>query len=120
LSKILVADDEEDIRNLVGFKLRRAGHEVIDAANGEEALAQAVAERFDLIILDWSMPVMTGLEACEALRAQEGYASTPIFILTAHTSEWHVDQSRSAGATEHLAKPFSPRALVDRVNRELS
>ena len=119
VSTILVADDDEDIRNLVAWKLEQSGHQISLAVTGDDALQKALAEIFDMVILDWSMPGRTGVEVCGELRDREEYRVTPILLLTAHVSEGHIQQAMSSGATEHIAKPFSPRELADRVNRAL-
>ena len=103
----------------MAWKLEQSGHQISLAVTGDDALQKALAEIFDMVILDWSMPGRTGVEVCGELRDREEYRVTPILLLTAHVSEGHIQQAMSSGATEHIAKPFSPRELAERVNRAL-
>jgi DNA-binding response OmpR family regulator len=112
---ILAADDEEDIRELVAFRLERAGYRVITAADGEEALRLALERRPALIILDHRMPKITGIEVTRLLRAEDATARTPIILLTASVQEQSVAEGFEAGADDYIKKPFSPQELTARV-----
>jgi DNA-binding response OmpR family regulator len=112
---VLVADDEEDIRALVAFRLKRAGYEVITAADGEEALTLATTRLPDLVVLDMMMPKATGLEVTRSLRGQDETKDIPVILLTARAQEADVARGIEAGADDYVKKPFSPQDLQSRV-----
>jgi DNA-binding response OmpR family regulator len=112
---VLVADDEEDIRSLVAFRLRRAGYEVITAADGEEALLLATTRLPDLVVLDMMMPKATGLEVTRSMREHEATKDIPVILLTARAQEGDVISGFEAGADDYVKKPFSPQDLQARV-----
>jgi len=118
--RILVADDEPHILNVVSFKLRNAGLEVITARNGQEALELAKSERPDLVIVDYQMPVLDGLEACIRLREEPATASIPVIMLTARGIDIEQVELERAGINSLMAKPFSPREVLARVQELLS
>jgi DNA-binding response OmpR family regulator len=112
---VLVADDEEDIRALVAFRLKRAGYEVITAADGEEALLLATTRLPDLVVLDMMMPKATGLEVTRSLREHDATKDIPVILLTARAQEGDVVRGFGAGADDYVKKPFSPQDLQARV-----
>jgi DNA-binding response OmpR family regulator len=112
---VLVADDEEDIRALVAFRLERAGYEVITAADGEEALTLATTRLPDLVVLDMMMPKATGLEVTRSLRELDETKEIPVILLTARAQEADVARGFEAGADDYVKKPFSPQDLQLRV-----
>ena len=112
---VLVADDEEDIRSLVAFRLRRAGYEVITAADGEEALLLTTTRLPDLVVLDMMMPKATGLEVTRSMREHEATKVIPVILLTARAQEGDVISGFEAGADDYVKKPFSPQDLQARV-----
>lgn len=112
---ILVADDDEDILNLVSFRLRQVGYEVVSASNGSEAIERALERRPDLCIFDIQMPEMNGYEAIAALRANEQTRDTPVIMLTASVEEKDVARGFEIGADDYMRKPFNPRELQARV-----
>ncbi|MDP9303989.1 MAG: response regulator [Actinomycetota bacterium] len=112
---VLVADDEEDIRALVAFRLKRAGYEVITAADGEEALLLATTRLPDLVVLDMMMPKATGLEVTHSMREQAATKDIPVILLTARAQEVDVARGFEAGADDYVKKPFSPQDLQARV-----
>jgi DNA-binding response OmpR family regulator len=116
---ILVADDDEDIRDIVGFRLERAGHRVICVANGDDALAAARAQRPDLAVLDVMMPGLTGWEVTRALKADPETNAIPVILLTARSRDVDVSRGFAAGADDYLRKPFSPEELGARVSAAL-
>ena len=120
MARILVVDDEQDVRELVQFKLARMGHDVIVESDGEAGLAAARLERPDLIVVDWMMPRLTGIELCVALRLERAFDQTPIILLTARAQESDVERGFAAGATDYVMKPFSPRELAARVTALLA
>lgn len=115
MAKILIADDERDIRDLVAFALRFAGYEVLTTSNGEEAVRAVLEEAPDLILLDVRMPRMTGYEACRQIKAQPGTQDIPIIFLSAKGQEAEVNAGLQLGAVEYIVKPFSPEDLLTRV-----
>ncbi|MCM5529558.1 response regulator [Parasegetibacter sp. NRK P23] len=114
--KILIADDEPDILEILDYNLRKEGYEVVRAANGDEALEQAKAQKPDLIVLDIMMPKRTGLEVCEILRSQEAFRDTLIIMLTALSDEHSHIKGLESGADDYVNKPISPKVLTSRVN----
>jgi DNA-binding response OmpR family regulator len=117
---IVAADDDEDILALVAFRLKREGHEVLTARDGEEALALILERSPDLVILDVRMPKMTGIDVVHALRQAEATRAVPVILLTASVQEESVKSGFEAGADEYVKKPFSPHDLVTRVEEMLA
>lgn len=117
--KILVAEDEKDIRELIGFTLRFAGFDVFLAKNGEEAVEQAPQLRPDLIMLDVRMPKMTGYEACRALKSNPETSTIPIVILSAKGQDGEIQEGIESGADHYIVKPFAPDELTNRVKEIL-
>ena len=115
MAKILIAEDERDIRDLITFTLRFAGHDVITAVNGEEAYNLAQEALPDLIVMDVRMPRMTGYEACRVLRENDQTKNIPVVFLSAKGQEAEVQTGLEAGAVEYILKPFSPDQLTERV-----
>lgn len=113
--RILVADDEAHILHVVSMKLRNAGYEVFTAVDGEEAVELAAAELPDLIITDYQMPIMTGLEALKELRRNEQTRGVPAIMLTARGFDIEPAEMAEAGIAAVLAKPFSPREVLEKV-----
>lgn len=118
MAKILIAEDEPDIRDLIAFTLRFAGHEVIAVANGLEAVASTAQEMPDLVLLDVRMPQMTGYEACRKIKTDLATKDTPVIFLSAKGQESEIREGFDAGAYEYLLKPFGPDELTKRI-REL-
>lgn len=113
--KILVVEDEPDIRKLVQYNLAQDHYKVIEAESGDQALKIIQRDKPSLVILDLMMPGMSGLEVCRTLRGQEATAKLPILMLTAKAGEGDRVLGLEMGADDYLAKPFSPRELVARV-----
>jgi two-component system alkaline phosphatase synthesis response regulator PhoP len=113
---ILVADDEPDILEIIGYNLVAEGYEVLYAKDGEEALNKAKESLPDLIILDVMMPRKTGMEVCRTLRAQEAFNDTLIIFLTALNDDLSHVKGLEFGADDFISKPVSPRVLVTKVN----
>lgn len=113
--KILVVEDEPDIRKLVHYNLTQERFKVVEAEDGERALRAVQRERPDLIILDLMLPGLSGLELCRALRERPETARLPILMLTAKAGEADRVVGLEMGADDYLTKPFSPRELVARV-----
>jgi len=117
--KILLVEDEQDIRELVRYNLETEGFSVVEASNGEIALKLAVSERPALILLDLMLPGIPGLEVCRLLRAKEATLHVPVLMLTARASEVDKVLGLEMGADDYVTKPFSPRELVARVKAVL-
>ncbi len=115
MPRILVAEDERDIRELIAFTLRHHGHEVVTAGNGEDALRLGQSEKFDLILLDVRMPRLTGYEVCQRLKADAATQSIPIAFLSAKGQEGEIAAGMDAGAIDYILKPFAPDQLAARV-----
>jgi len=120
MARILIAEDEPDIRELVAFTLRFAGHEVTTTSNGEEALKQASNLIPDIIIMDVRMPKMTGYDACRAMKADTRLKDVPIVFLSAKGQDSEIQTGLDVGAEEYLLKPFAPDQLADRVKAILA
>lgn len=114
--KILIADDEPDILEIVGYNLGKEGYEVFTAKDGNEAIEMAKKLMPDLIILDIMMPRKTGVEVCEILRSQPLFQDTLILFLTALSDEASQINGLEMGADDYVSKPISPKVLVSRVN----
>lgn len=117
--KILIAEDERDIRELVGFTLTFGGYSVIEVADGKAAVARALAEHPDLVILDVRMPKMSGYEACQALQAMDETKDIPVVFLSAKGQEMEVNQGLEMGAIAYILKPFAPNELLEQVGKIL-
>ena len=113
--KILIVEDEPDIRKLVHYNLVQDHYKVIEAESGDQALKLIQRDKPSLVILDLMMPGMSGLEVCRVLRGQDETAKLPILMLTAKAAEADRVLGLELGADDYLAKPFSPRELVARV-----
>jgi DNA-binding response OmpR family regulator len=116
LTKILVVDDEPDIRRLVGFSLKRHGFEIIEAADGLAACSVAEVEMPDLILMDVMMPLMNGFDASRKLKENPATAEIPIVMLSAKSQVYEQEQGIESGAAEYICKPFTPGELVEQVN----
>ena len=112
---VLVVDDEVHIVYIVAIKLRNNGYEVISADNGAEALELALREKPDIIVTDYQMPVMTGLELVEKLRQHEETKDMPVIMLTARSFAIEQEQQDALQISGCLSKPFSPRELLGNI-----
>ena len=113
--KILIADDEPDILEIIEYNLKNEGFEVYTASNGDDALTKAKHLKPDLIILDIMMPRKSGIEVCEILRSQPAFKNTLIIFLTALSDEGSQVKGFDMGADDYINKPISPKLLVSRV-----
>ena len=119
-AKILVAEDEKDIRELVVFTLRFAGYDVWTAKDGVETVEIAQKVLPDLVLMDVRMPRMTGYEACEAMKQMESLKDIPVVFLSAKGQETEIQQGLKAGAVAYILKPFAPADLTARVKELLA
>jgi CheY-like chemotaxis protein len=117
---ILVADDESHILHVVSLKLRHAGFRVVTARDGQEALELAVQELPDLLITDYHMPQLSGLELCQKLKQDPRTRDIPAIMLTARGYHLEPHDTEQSGVLRMLSKPFSPRALLATVNEVLA
>ncbi|MFT3785255.1 MAG: response regulator [Tepidisphaeraceae bacterium] len=117
--KILVADDETHILNVVSLKLRNAGFEVICARDGNEAFELAQTQHPDLLITDFHMPGLTGLEVCQKMRLNDECRSIPTIMLSARGYHLSDAELQESGVSQMISKPFSPRQLLAAVNEVL-
>jgi two-component system alkaline phosphatase synthesis response regulator PhoP len=115
--RILVVEDEPDIRELIVFTLKNHGYEVIEAACGEEAWTRAANDKPEMLLLDLFLPDMDGLSLCEMFRRLPHTANIPILMLTAWATVQARMLGRDAGADDYMTKPFSPRELAQRVEK---
>lgn len=115
-NKILIADDEPDILEIISYNLGKEGYEVYTAKDGAEAIEKAKILQPDLIILDIMMPRKTGVEVCQVLRSMPAFQNTLIIFLTALSDEASEIKGLETGADDYVSKPISPKVLVSRVN----
>jgi two-component system phosphate regulon response regulator PhoB len=115
MTTVLVVDDDRDIRELIALRLRQLDIDVHVAGDGEAGLAAVRSLLPDLVLLDWMMPVLSGIEVCVAVRANPDTAEIPVILLTAKAQEADVERGLAAGADAYIRKPFSLAELTDRV-----
>lgn len=120
MKTILLADDEDSLRTLVYTTLEDSGFEILEASDGDEALSLARARRPDLLVLDWMMPGLTGVEVTAVLRQEDPSGRTPIILLTAKSQQDDIAAALKTGVTTYLLKPFSPAELLTLVESLLS
>jgi DNA-binding response OmpR family regulator len=118
--RILLADDEEDIKTVVAMFLQTQGYEVVTAFDGLDALEKAKAEDFDLIILDIMMPVLDGFEVCKRLKEDERTRDIPVLMLSAAAHIESVNKGMEAGAEDYIVKPFEPDKLRQKIDEILA
>ena len=125
MKSVLVVDDDPDIRELITWKLTQAGYETMVAGDGEAGLAAVTAGDGDgripdLILVDWMMPKMSGIDVCRALRQNPATARIPVILLTANAQESDVELGFAAGVDDYIVKPFSPREMLGRIQAVLA
>jgi two-component system alkaline phosphatase synthesis response regulator PhoP len=113
---ILIIDDEEDIRELLSYNLKKEGFNVMDAENGEKGIQLMKINHPDLVLLDVMMPGMDGVEVCEAIRATPGFEETLVCFLTARNEDYSQIAGLDAGADDYVSKPIRPKVLISRIN----
>jgi two-component system phosphate regulon response regulator PhoB len=119
MAKILVAEDEKQIADMIGFKLTNAGHQVIRAEDGEQAITLAGSELPDLILLDAMMPGLSGFEVLRRLKSDPALRAVPVIMVTAKGHERDVLSGLRGGAVDYVVKPFSLKELAARVDLAL-
>lgn len=120
MAHVLVVEDDVDVAALLEAVLSRVGHEVDVAHDGGAGLSAAQARHPDVVILDWMMPIKTGIEVCSELRSDPRFAQTRILMLTARSSPQDVARAKAAGVDDYVVKPFTPRQLRERVDTLLA
>jgi CheY-like chemotaxis protein len=120
MTKILIAEDDQDIRELIVLTLQFNGFDVVSVEDGQAAVDKAPEGDFDLILMDVRMPRMTGYEACSVLKADENTKDIPIVFLSAKGQEAEIQAGLEAGATAYVLKPFAPDELVNKIKQVLS
>lgn len=119
MAVILAVDDSASMRQMVAFTLKAAGHEVVEAADGQKALQAAKTRNFNVVISDVNMPVMDGITLIRELRTLPSYKFIPILMLTTEAGPEKKQEGKSAGATGWIVKPFNPDQLLATVKRVL-
>ncbi|MEB3416795.1 response regulator [Alteriqipengyuania sp. WL0013] len=119
MAKILIADDERLLRDLLEFRLAQKDHTVVAASDGREALERLDDSAPDAVVLDMMMPIHDGMEVLRRMRASEQHADTPVIMLTARRSEKDIVGALALGASDYLVKPFMPEELLARLSRLL-
>jgi two-component system phosphate regulon response regulator PhoB len=120
MSKVVVIDDEPFILMMIEDKLKRAGLQVVALRETASAMGVIRKEKPDLVILDWMMPDMSGLELCRMLKADPELAGIPVFMLTAKGQDEDLKRGLECGVEKYITKPFSPKALLEMVRERLS
>lgn len=119
MAKILAVDDSASMRQMVSFTLKGAGHEVVEAVDGVDALSKAKGTTFDLVISDVNMPNMDGITLIKELRGLPAFKFTPMLMLTTESSGDKKQQGKAAGATGWIVKPFNPDQLLATIGKVL-
>lgn len=119
MSKVIVIDDELFILMMIEDKLRRSGIQVITLRESSNALSIIKRERPDLIILDWMMPELSGIDLCKMIKSDDDIKDIPVFMLTAKGQDADKQLGLKSGAIQYITKPFSPRALLEMVRKVL-
>lgn len=120
MTRVMVVDDEPDIRRLVSFSLKRHGFDVVEATDGLAAVAMAESEAPDLILMDVMMPVMNGYEASKKLKENPKTQGIPIVMLSAKSQQTEMAAGLESGATDYICKPFTPSELVAQVTKYMN
>ena len=118
-NRILVVEDQEDLREIARLALEGAGYEVVEAATGPEAVAIAETERPDVVLMDIQLPVLDGYESTRRIKALPGMASTAIIAVSSFAMRGDEEKARAAGCDGYVTKPYSPKQLVELVRQFL-
>ncbi|UYN83003.1 MAG: response regulator [Microcella sp.] len=115
MAQILIVEDEPDVLLLLENRVRGAGHDVESATDGETALELVAGRRPDVIVLDWMMPRLSGIDVLERLRADDPQHDIKVLMLTAKSQQSDIDRAYEAGADDYIVKPFSSRDFIERL-----
>lgn len=118
--KIIIIDDEPSVGTLLKINLKQKGYSVATAESGVEGIAKAEAEQFDLIILDVALPGMNGIEICQTFRKIKNYLEVPIVMISSRSDNLTIEQTRCAGASDYLVKPFTFEELIQKIEDHLA
>ena len=116
---ILVVEDQEDNRQILRDLLTNGGYDMIEAENGQDAITAAEANRPDLILMDIQLPLLDGYEATRRIKANPALRAIPIIVVTSYALSGDEDKARAAGCDHYITKPYSPRALLAKINQHL-
>lgn len=117
MAKVLLIEDEENIRKIISYDLRKAGHTIVESGDGQEALDIALKQPYDVLIIDWMLPHVSGIEIVQKLRIQ--HVDSVMIMLTARDDETDILYAFDQGVDDYVTKPFSPRELLARVNAHM-
>jgi DNA-binding response OmpR family regulator len=117
MTKILIAEDDRDIRELIAISLTYAGYEVVSASDGQQAVDLTIEEKPDLIMLDVRMPRLTGFQALEQIKEQPEFEDVPVVILSAKGQETEIQSGLDLGASQYILKPFAPDELIEKIRQ---
>ncbi len=117
--RILVVEDQEDNRQIIRDMLSTTDYEVVEAENGEEALAAVAKQRPDLILMDIQLPILDGYEATRRIKADSALRSIPIIAVTSYALSGEAEKARGAGCDDYVPKPYSPRELLAKIRQYL-
>ncbi|MEQ1912185.1 MAG: response regulator [Vicinamibacterales bacterium] len=118
--RILIVDDSSTMRRIIINTLNKIGYsDYVEASNGREAMDKLAALSIDLVITDWNMPEMSGLELVKAVRANDKTRHLPLLMVTTNAAKEHVDQALGAGVTDYLSKPFTPDTIREKIQLAL-
>ena len=117
MAKVLLIEDEENIRKIISYDLRKAGHTIVESGDGQEALDIALKQPFDVLIIDWMLPHVSGIEIVQKLRIQ--HVDSVMIMLTARDDETDILYAFDQGVDDYVTKPISPRELLARVNAHM-
>ena len=120
MTKILIAEDQADLREMIAQSLRLSGYDVVTTEDGERAYQQAKSIQPDLIILDYELPRLNGSQVCQKLKAMGSFSETPVVIISSYGNPFYVETSMAAGAKAFIRKPFELDHLTEKVNALLS
>ena len=117
--KILVVDDEPDIRKLTSLRLKLSGYEAITAVDGKDALDSIRQQKPDLVLLDLLLPVIDGFEVCKKIKADEELKQIPVILFTARSDTMTVEKAKQLGASDYMTKPFNPEEMLNKIKQAL-
>jgi len=118
--KILVADDQADVLQLIAVRLKSSGFDVVTASDGQEVLLKVKEERPDLVVLDLMMPKLDGYKACRLLKFDSRYKKIPVLILSARSQPEDIKLAQKCGADDYMVKPFDPPAFLGKIKELLA